>query len=57
MVNEIASTLPNLTTCSYVSYISLPIPFYQGHDVAKKTQIEKYKQNINVATNNKHLEP
>ncbi len=56
MVNEIASTLLDLTTCSYLSCNSLPIPFYQGHDVVEKTQIKKYKQNIDVATNNKHLE-
>jgi hypothetical protein len=41
----------------------LPLPyqssntFYQGQDVEKKTQIEKYKQNINVVINNKYPKP
>jgi hypothetical protein len=37
-------------------WVQLSSPIYQGHDVVEKTQIKKYKQNIDVATNNKHLE-
>jgi len=57
MLNEIASNLPYLTTCSYLSCINLPIPFYQGQDVENKTPKKKYRQNINVVINNKYLKP
>jgi hypothetical protein len=38
MVNEIVSTLLYLTTCSYLSHISLQIPFIKDRMWKKKTQ-------------------
>ncbi len=57
MLNEIATTLTYLTTCSYLSRISVPIPLIKDKMWKKKTQKIKYRQNINVAINNKCLEP
>jgi hypothetical protein len=56
-LNEIRSTLPYLTTCSYFSHISLPIPFIKDRMCKKKNTKKKYRQNINVAINNKYLKP
>ncbi len=56
-LNEIRSTLPYLTTCSYFSHISLPIPFIKDRMWKKKNTKKKYRQNINVAINNKYLKP